>query len=211
MHTLMRTYGRLVHLAEQPWAVGVIILANLIGFVWGTIYWYGGQLLQSPLYLWPFIPDCPLFALLFVPAFILTLRGRGNNAYNLLVAFGLIKYGVWTNLAWYGYWALGYPLSGMGVAMCLTHIGMILEGLYLLYALRPRITWALVAGAWFISSDYVDYGLGYFPAIPDLRVLPLLKWHTIGMTFLLTGGFMAWAVRIRRKRASTAMWEPGKV
>ncbi len=196
MQRLLRTYERLVKLAEQPWAVGIILTANFIGFVWGTIYWYGAQLLQSPIYLWPFIPDCPLFALLFIPAFLLALRGKGNNAYNLLVAFGLIKYGVWTNLAWYGYWALGYPVSFMGIAMCLTHLGMILEGIYLLYYLRPRLTWALAAGLWFAGSDYVDYGLGYFPAIPDLAVLPLLKWHTIAMTGLLTGLFAFWATKI---------------
>jgi len=202
---LINVYNRLATYVEQPWAVAVIVTANLIGFVWGTIYWYGDQLLHAPLYVWPFIPDCPLFALLFIPAFALALRGRGNNAYNLLVAFGLIKYGVWTNLAWYGYWALGYPVSGMGIAMCLTHIGMILEGLYLLRYLQPRLNWALVAGIWFAASDYVDYGLGYYPAIPDLAILPLLRWHTIAMTGFLTAVFAFWA---KKSRATMLDWRP---
>ena len=188
-NSVLLLYQQLCDLAERPWAVTIIVVANLIGFVWGIIYWYGDQLLSAPIYLWPFIPDCPLFALLFVPAFWLALRGRGNNAYNLLVAFGLIKYGVWTNLAWYGYWAVGNPFSWMGVAMCLTHIGMILEGLYLLRYLRPRPAWALLAGLWFAASDFVDYGLGQYPRIPDLRILPMLQWHTVAMTILLTAAF----------------------
>ncbi len=208
MRALVQLYRRGVPLVEQRWAVALIVTANLLGFIWGTIYWYGGHLAQAPVYLWPFIPDCPLFALLFVPAYLLALRGRGNNAYNLLVAFGLIKYGVWTNLAWYGYWAWGNPFSWMGLFMCLTHIGMVLEGLYLLYYLRPRLAWAFLAGAWFAASDFVDYGLGEYPRIPDLRVLPMLQWYSIVATVLFTAGFAWWALRVRGAARPAATGAP---
>ncbi len=182
---------------EHPYIAIVVIAANLLGFILGVIYWYGPQLVHTPLYLWPFVPDCPLFALLFIPAYILALRGKGNNVYNILVAFGLIKYGVWTNVAWYGYWALGYPLEWMGIAMCLTHMGMIVEGLYLLHHIRPRRSWILITWAWFVLSDLSDYVLGTYPRIPDMRLYPLIKWHTIAFTWGMTG----WLLTRTGKRA----------
>ncbi len=185
----------LKRILEHPRLIPIIVIANVLGFILGVIYWYGPQLAQTPPILWPFVPDCPLFALLFVPAYILTLKGKGNNVYNTLVAFGLIKYGVWTNVAWYGYWALGYPLEWMGIAMCLTHLGMIVEGLYLLTYIRPRLSWVLITWAWFVLSDYSDYGWNTYPPIPDMRIYPLIKWHTIAFTW----GMTAWLLIRARK------------
>ncbi len=189
---LKRTWMQVVRWGETPWGSIFIIVANFIGFVWGMIYWYGPHLRVAPILHWPFIPDCPLFAFLFIPAFLLARRGRGNNVYNLIVAFGLIKYGVWTNVFWYVYWARGHPVDGMGLAMCLTHIGMILEGIYLLMSIRPRLGWIGMAWAWFSLSDYVDYGLGEYPRIPDESLLPILQWHTIAVTWGLTFGLGIW-------------------
>ncbi|NPA90045.1 MAG: DUF1405 domain-containing protein [Chloroflexi bacterium] len=181
---------------RRPWVAAPIIVANALGFVLGIIYWYGGQLAQTPWYLWPFVPDCPLFAFLFIPAYLLVLWGRGNNPYNLLVAFGLIKYGVWTNVAWYAYWAVGHPVEWMGVAMCLTHLGMILEGVYLLRYVRPRSSWISLTWAWFVLSDVSDYVWGTYPRMPDERILPILQWHTIAFTWL--GTWWLWRKREER-------------
>lgn len=205
MTVIRRFYTAACEFAERRWVVWALVVANFIGFVAGIIYWYGDHLARAPRLLWPFIPDCPLFALLFIPAYGLALRGRGNNAYNVLVAFGLIKYGVWTNLAWYAYWGRGYPVSVEGVIMCITHLGMIAQGLYLLRYLRPRLGWAILAFLWFAASDFVDYGLGEYPRVPDLATLPLLQWHTIAMTFGLTALFVGWSRRVRGAPAPVAM------
>ncbi len=190
-------WARAVAWVERSWVSAFIVAANFIGFVWGVIYWYGPHLRVAPLIHWPFIPDCPLFALLFIPAFLQARRGHGNNGYNLLTAFGLIKYGIWTNAFWYAYWAQGNPVDGMGVAMVLTHLGMILEGIYLMTYLKPRPVWVLVAWAWFFLSDYVDYGLGEYPRIPDLSLLPFLQWHTIAVTWILSLALGVWSWKAR--------------
>ena len=44
----------------------------------------------------------------------------------------------------------------------------------------------LVALVWFGVSDFVDYGLGFYPAIPEQLVsLDVVQWSTITVTMLL--------------------------
>ncbi|QLQ05839.1 MAG: hypothetical protein HZY76_07050 [Anaerolineae bacterium] len=42
-----------------------------------------------------------------------------------------------------------------------------------------------IALAWFVLSDYVDYGLGEYPHFYPLVPLWLMQWHTIAMTWVL--------------------------
>ncbi|QLQ05840.1 MAG: DUF1405 domain-containing protein [Anaerolineae bacterium] len=51
-------------------------------------------------WLWIFIPDCPLFALLFVIAFVALRRHPNWTWFYTITAIGLIKYGVWTVTFW---------------------------------------------------------------------------------------------------------------
>ncbi|HIC87950.1 MAG TPA: DUF1405 domain-containing protein [Anaerolineae bacterium] len=191
---------------EQRWVARIITVLNLIGFLWGIVFWYGGHFLHGkdglgppPLWHWPFIPDCPLFAGLFVVSFVSILRGRRWHLWNTIVAMGLIKYGVWTDMFWTNFWLRGGPVELLGVTMALSHLGMILQGLYLLAYLPLRQRDVLVSFIWFLLSDYVDYGLGEYPDFPgNLVPLALMQWHTIAMTFVLSGIF--WALGKRRSR-----------
>ena len=203
----------------ERWDIAWTIIAfNFAGFVVGTIFWYGGQLVGAAdqWYLWPFIPDCPLFAGLFVIAFLGLRKRRNWHLFYTITAFGLIKYGVWTVTFSIAYWLGGAAVEPMSLAMCFTHVGMILEGIYVAYRIISPVThtaddgneapppargssaaWGfrkidvLIAFAWFLLSDFVDYGLGHYPQFdPALVPMPLIQWHTIAMTFALAAVFL---------------------
>jgi uncharacterized membrane protein YpjA len=173
----------------RPVAVA-LILVGIAGSAWGFIDWYGPTFALFPAWQWPFVPDCPLFALLFTISLAMILLNRDWPAYNALVAFGLIKYGIWTVLVWSLYWGNGGPLSAEGIAMTLTHTGMVLEGLILLSFLK--VDWATVAlsALWFGLSDWMDYGpFETYPRFPRIVPFAVVQWHTIGVTLLMTALF----------------------
>jgi uncharacterized membrane protein YpjA len=118
-----------------------------------------------------------------------------------LIAFGQIKYGIWTITAWLLYWRSTAALWGSphfspdSVLMTLTHIGLAAQGVLLLSYFRPTLGAALVALIWFGWSDFVDYGLGYYPAIPEQFIsLPIMQWSTMAVTGVLTA-FYVWLGR----------------
>jgi uncharacterized membrane protein YpjA len=52
-----------------------------------------------------------------------------------------------------------------------------------------RLDWltALVSFIWFASSDYVDYALGFHPAIPEQFIpVSVMQWSTVAVTLLLS-------------------------
>lgn len=233
----------------------LLLVIDIAAYFGGLLYWYGYVMANpgTPLWAWPFIPDCPLFGLLgglgmllvtgqwfwseaqSVKArrYLAVLAGLStllwlstylpgvSSAWQLqgamlgvwswslilgtlffqqapawllgIFAFGQIKYGIWTITAWLVYWrntALIYgapDFSFDSVFMTLTHIGLFAQGLFLLTYFRPTWVTALVSFGWFALSDFVDYGLGFYPSLP-LRFIPLpiMQWSTIAVTIGLS-------------------------
>lgn len=121
-----------------------------------------------------------------------------------IFAFGQIKYGIWTITAWLLYWrstsiAFGSPhFSPDSILMTVTHIGLVAQGVLLLTYFRPTVGAAVAGLLWFGLSDYVDYGLGFYPYIPQQFIsLSVMQWSTIAVTGLLTGFYLwcAWQGR----------------
>lgn len=133
-----------------------------------------------------------------------------------LFAFGQIKYGVWTITAWLLYWRstaqlLGAPHFSMeSLSMTAAHIGLAAQGILLLAYFRPTRGAALVSLVWFGLSDFMDYGLGCYPAIPEQLIsLAVMQWSTISVTVGLTllywwlaAGAVAWVGMARRTTAA---------
>ena len=250
-------YGQ--RLLALPPLLTAILVVDLAAYVGGLLYWYGFVMAQplTPIWAWPFIPDCPLFGLLgglgllsvtaqrfwspsaqertqrqlllagglaailalstYLPgvavgwvmqrSMIALLAAsfliggffllRTPTWLLALIAAGQIKYGVWTITAWLIFWKntaaeLGSPLFTFdSVFMTVTHIGLVAQGIWLLTYFRPNWRDALVVVGWFGLSDYVDYGLGWYPSLP-LRWIPLawMQWSTIVVTGLLSGVFL---------------------
>ena len=192
----------LISWALSPPIVAAIFIGNGIGAVAGVIYWYGRQLLASPWYLWPFIPDSPGSTFMVLPALALILRKRpGWPLLNAYAAFGIIKYGLWTVAFWSLYWTNGGPFTLESLAMTFTHSIMIAEGLLLLYYTRLTRPVALGLGAWFLFNDWVDYGpLRTRPGLPPGVSVQTMMWIAAGLTLLIAAAYLMLAHRGKRTR-----------
>jgi uncharacterized membrane protein YpjA len=148
---------------------------------------------------WVFVPDCPLYAFLFGLALAAMLLGyplgRRLPLFGGIIAFGLIKYGVWTIVAWVVFWIRTGLFTPESIVMTVAHVGMILEGVFLLGFVRINSPVALMSGIWFLANDAADYILGYHPGIPRAIPISFMGWHTLAVTFLLTGFYSLLARR----------------
>lgn len=241
-------------LVAGPQLLTLLLATNVAAYFAGLMFWYGYVMTDptTPMWAWPFIPDCPFFGLLGALGLLMVvaqnhwsvtaqaqgqrwlwgaavvslavwlatyLPGVGSGwvqqramfalwSWALLAAavwfrqpptwllgifaFGQIKYGIWTITAWLLYWRstaeiLGSPhFSFDSISMTVAHIGLAAQGLFLLTYFRPTRLAALAALIWFGVSDFMDYGLGFYPAIPEQLVsLEVVQWSTITVTLLL--------------------------
>jgi len=116
-----------------------------------------------------------------------------------IFAFGQIKYGIWTITAWLLYWRstaayFGAPnFSFDSIFMTVMHIGLLAQGVFLLTYFRPTWRAGVVAAVWFGLSDFMDYGLGFFPQIPQMLIsLSFMQWSTMAVTALLSVVYLVW-------------------
>lgn len=198
---------------RYPLLFWACMAANLIGVVVGGWFWYGPLLVAAPLWAVPFIPDCPLAALLATIALLGLRYGRSWGWFHALAAFSCIKYGLWTMAFWLRHWSGGGQIEVIGVTMFITHIGLFCEGLLLLPHIAPLAFWKRLAviGV-FVLSVYVDYGLvGYavrtfgFPFYPPLtEQVPMLFAFQVaaGLTALLGLGLLALPYAARTRPAA---------
>ena len=261
-------------LVARPPILAIILFIDIAAYFAGLLYWYGVVMSSpfTPVWAWPFIPDCPLFGLLgglglmmvvaqrewsrqaqssaqrwllavggvftlfwlvgYLPGIPALWRQLGamfavfggslllvgaffrkSPVWLLsLIAFGQIKYGLWTITAWLLFWrstaqVFGSPLfTPDSVLMTITHIGLVAQGIFLLTYFRPDVKAALICLFWFGLSDFVDYGLGWYPAIP-LQFIPLsvMQWSTIVVTIVLSATFLFIGMSSQRVDSATRL------
>ena len=141
-----------------------LILVNILGVLAGA-YYYADQLAATPVSLLIFVPDCPLYVLLFIPIALGLVK---NRECRFLVSVGMVKYGLWTVFVLlYHSDAYFQPAILATTLVFITgHIGMAAEGVS---ALPKKRIGALALAAticWFLLNDYADYSLGTVPPIP---------------------------------------------
>ncbi len=185
-------------IVSTPWVVYTLLVVNLGGAVAGYIYWYGSDILASPFYLWPFVPDSPLSATLLPLAFLAFFRGRRWELLGLMAATGCIKYGLWTDWYWFTNMLSGGRYTLEAIVLSLNHLGMALEGILLLPLLRPRLRHVLFVAAWYGLNDFIDYGMGRHPRIPNPEDLGLITWFAVASTIVICAVWLIWVVRRRR-------------
>lgn len=192
-----RTWRLFIAGMEHPLIAIALVTGNLIGAVAGFILWYGGQFAVTPVHFWPFVPDSPGNAFLFVPAYLLIRRRKpGWSFLNALAAFGNIKYGVWTVAFWWFFWREGGDPGLMGISMSFTHLVMTLEGIYLLNYVRASFPLALGLSLWFLFNDWADYGpWNLHPGLPSLGLVPTMTAEALLSTVAITAVLMAMAWR----------------
>jgi uncharacterized membrane protein YpjA len=160
---LRRLFGWILAVPVIFWAVMVI---DSLGFLIGTVVWYGPQLLNAPWWAWLFIPDCPLAALYGMIAYY-QLRGHKKPDWLVpLAAVSCIKYGIWTVLFWGTKWAATGEYLPLEIGLVLVHLALASQGILLLPAFKQiRLGTRMLAIGWLAVSVVVDYGYGHHPAL----------------------------------------------
>ncbi|MFA5406366.1 MAG: DUF1405 domain-containing protein [Candidatus Nanoarchaeia archaeon] len=163
----------------------LLVVVNLFGFINGSLFFYGSQLMATNPLLWVFVPDCPLAAFLFVlSASLLLLNKKANNTLFLLTVSAGIKYGLWTWIVITSYW--GFYVTPDNLAINLinlaAHLLLIFEQLLLSLKFKFTKKSLLIVLSFLLLSDLSDYLLGTHPYLPDYS-LSLMFPLTIGLTF----------------------------
>jgi len=172
----------------------LLFLANLGGALYGFIFYYGPVLLSAPPSLLIFIPDCPLFALLFALSMLAVRYAPGRfNLFNFLTFAGCLKYGFWTVFvltffkSFYAPTPEDVPLAAM---LVVSHIFLFFEAFLLASYVRPKLWHVLAVLSFMLLSDSVDYLLGAHPPIPS-GSLPLMFQLTVAMSLVaVLGGYL---------------------
>lgn len=160
---------RYQQLFYNPLMLNALILVNLLGTIWGVI-WYWPQLVSTPWYLLLFVPDCPLQAFIFA-IFLLAYPFRSvattasEDFLVWLAVLGSLKYGLWTEVI-LGQAIVADSYSTDILMLFASHFGMTLEGLLYFPKGRQRLLPIVAVGLWFAMNDGADYLLGTHPALP---------------------------------------------
>jgi len=146
----------------------IVALINLGGFAFG-LWYYAPQLSHLNPAFWLVVIDSPLSVLFAALAFALAFSGVRNSALNFLAGLSCFKYGVWTVfvLVFFAEFFFSPENALLYVVMLVTHLGMVVEGLFFTGLNKPSV--ALVAvGAWLLVNDFFDYALGTHAALPEV-------------------------------------------
>ncbi|WP_245411514.1 DUF1405 domain-containing protein [Alkalicoccus urumqiensis] len=142
--------------------LSALFVINFLGTLYGY-YWYESQLMQTPWYFLPFVPDSPTASLFFTIVLGFFLAGKRWPLMEALASVTLIKYGLWAVVMNLAAGAAGTELNYLHWMLIFSHGGMAVQGC--LYFPFYRIkTWHLVCTAvWTIHNDIIDYVFNMHP------------------------------------------------
>jgi uncharacterized membrane protein YpjA len=162
-----------------------LVAVNILGTFIG-IYYYWGQLVNSPIYQWIFIADCPLYALLFA----VTVAFKSKKL-SFLTFFGSVKYASWTVFVITAFPEFYFSIDATYYSILLVlHIFMFLQSFLLLPWIKENATEILTVTSWFLLNDVADYFFGTVGNIPTYGFQTILVFSfvsTLFLPFLLLG------------------------
>lgn len=157
----------------------LLFLINFAGTIYGYM-WYENQLIWTIEYkaswMLPFVPDSPTASLFFsLSVLYLLFAPQGNNAFvrwsqliiNALAVVCSIKYGVWATAIIIAGAMQGDSLQWQSYMLMASHIAMAVE--VILYARFMKLSTVsfLIATAWLLLNDTMDYSFGIYPWLPS--------------------------------------------
>lgn len=176
----------LLHLRTFPIPLSwFILILCILGGIVGMVFWYGPVFPLTPFWIWPFLPDCPLYTFLFAALFFALRFKHPLPRLNTIVSIGLIKYGSWTVFIWSAYWALGGSPTPISLLMSSSHLLMVIGGILLALEAQIDLPTLAISFLWFAFNDYIDYGLLYYPSFPTLVPIAWARNQALGATLAL--------------------------
>lgn len=173
----------------------MLFWVNLAGAVYGY-YWYKQQLIESPAWLLPFVPDSPTSSLFFTIALFLWLFRKSSPIIEMLAVMTSFKYGIWAVVVLLMYGIDDGYIIPANVMLIVSHAGMAIEVVLYNFAYRFQAKHIWIGAIWLLLNDFFDYAFNVHPWLEDDRFLTEVMWFTIGLSlFTIVLTFM-----IRRNR-----------
>ncbi|CAM3720365.1 DUF1405 domain-containing protein [Alkalicoccus chagannorensis] len=149
-------------LLDKP-ILWTLFLINAAGTIYGY-YWYEQQLMQTPWYFLPFVPDSPTASLFFTIVLAGYIFGKQWPLIEALAAVTLIKYGVWAVVMNVSAGVVGgEPISLVSWMLIFSHAGMALQALLYLPFFKLKAWHLICTAVWTIHNDIIDYLFGMHP------------------------------------------------
>lgn len=203
--------------ADAKWRA-LIMAVNLGGVAYG-FYYYLPQFAATPVALWPFVPDSPLAVLWALAALVLYSFGKRWPWLDAVAFVANVQVGLWTAYVLLYYWDwFQIATFNLNFLLFWLHLGMAALALVFVADLRrdaPRVRLGavLIAGAWYLLNDVVDYtGVLYTYAtgchlrpytIPCNSDEPTLAAVTFLLTLVASAGLWALASTRHAQRPVT--------
>nr|WP_311173361.1 DUF1405 domain-containing protein [Halobellus sp. ZY16] len=188
----------------------LIVIINLAGTAFGFWY-YRFQLAQTPLVMWPFVPDSPAATLLVALSLAAWKLDLDIEWLHMLAFFGNIKLGLWTPFVQLFLNGPGGIEPWLYWFLIVSHLAMSLQS-FLIYRYAEFSVGAVaVATVWYGFNDIVDYFVplvGEFhhtflrAELVDGTLNHALRAHDLAaaaaVTLTLVATFLALATRVKK-------------
>jgi uncharacterized membrane protein YpjA len=188
----------------------LIVIINLAGTAFGFWY-YRFQLAQTPLVMWPFVPDSPAATLLVALSLAAWKLDLDIEWLHMLAFFGNTKLGLWTPFVQLFLNGPGGIEPWLYWFLIVSHLAMSLQS-FLIYRYAEFSVGAVaVATVWYGFNDIVDYFVplvGEFhhtflrAELVDGTLNHALRAHALAaaaaVTLTLVATFLALATRVKK-------------
>jgi len=185
----------------------LLFIVNFAGTIYGYM-WYENQLIwtieQKDSWMLPFVPDSPTASLFFsIAVLYLLFPPKGENVFvrwardiiNALAVVCSFKYGVWATAIIIAGAAQGDTLNWQSYMLMASHLAMAFE--IMLYArfMKLSLTSFIIATAWLLLNDTMDYTFGIYPWLPTSlhnHVNTVMLFTYLLSIFSLLVGVVSW-------------------
>lgn len=200
MFLAMRSWRTLAEtITNNVYARIFLIIASLAGTAFGFYYYYD-QLVASPLWRWPFIPDSPIATAIYALALALASIKRRSNKVDSVAFILMTKIGIWTTVVLIVYRDHYFTpdtivLRGFILA---THLLIIAMAVLLLPDMKMEKLWFYAAlASILLALDWIDYALGAHPWMPDTYIAEI-GWLTVFLSLASVSFLAFWQARGNR-------------
>ncbi|MEK3886041.1 DUF1405 domain-containing protein [Bacillus sp. FSL K6-3431] len=147
----------------------LLLLINVGGTIFGYV-WYEDQIVRTPTYFIPFVPDSPTASLFFCFVLLAFLLRKNWGLIEALALITLFKYGVWAVVMNFLVLAVTGDLSWQGYMLIASHGAMALQGLLYAPFYKMKVWHVIVAAIWTLHNDVIDYVYMQYPKYSGLEM-----------------------------------------
>jgi uncharacterized membrane protein YpjA len=186
-----------IRILTLPQNLLLLVIINALGTLYGY-YWYADQLMATPWYFWPVVPDSPTSSLFFTWALIVFYRKKHVPWIESFAALLSLKYGMWAVAILLFFDSQTGGISASDWMLMISHFGMAVESLLFLPLYSFRARHVLAAGGWLLLNDWADYTFDVHPWLPSRQYDTAIGWLTFSWSVAVILLFLLLLARKRK-------------